>query len=313
MINAEMLNLQIQPLKGGGPMQLTEARMTKTGLETVEGDIQDHFLFAVDATPDIHGDHNFLTQRVQISPEKNLFVSGTSQLALVKPEKRNGALMFHFNEEEIKVPHQTEDDLSRIIPVQLWEFRGKAIEVPIISEWLSDQLKRKVKVARTSGPWNRMSRQNFEKNDNPLRAQDGYPVHAVTWADAEAVFAAIGEPVDPNRFRFQVLLKNVPFRKIHEYQNGFINDVEIRQPKPCGRCEVTGVDQGTGVFSKVKPLAGLARLGVGRWIVSKDEKVHVLGENWLPQGETILKQGDIFQFTDLRTEPLEFEPQKQPR
>lgn len=311
MISAEVLNIQIQPLKGGGPMQLDEARMTKAGLETVDGDIQDHFLFVVDATPDHHGDHNFLTQRVQIDPEKNLLVAGAPQLALVMPERSDGKLEFRFNDQKITVPHRAEDDLSKVIPIQLWEHRGKAVEVPIISEWLSDQLKRRIKVARTSGPWNRMSRQNFGANDNPLRAQDGYPIHAVTWADAEAVFAAIGAPVDPNRFRYQILLNGIPFRQIHDFESAVIKGVNVRQPKPCGRCEVTGIDQERGEFSKVKPLAGLARLGVGRWIINESEKAHVMGENWLPTGETILKQGDIFQFTDLRTTPLQFEPQKQ--
>ncbi len=310
IIEAKVLNLQIQPIKGGGPLQLTEVRMTKAGLETVDGGIQDHFLFAVSAETDHLGDHNFLTQRVQVDPEKNLFVAGTPQLALVQPEARGDTLVFRFNKEEIIVPHQTEDDLSRTIPVQVWEYRGKAIEVPIVSKWLSDQLKRRVMVARTSGPWSRMTRQNFEVNDNPLRAQDGYPVHAVTWEDAEAVFAAIGAPVDPNRFRYQVLLDGVPFRQIHDYSVGVIHDVEVRQPKPCGRCEVTGIDQEKGEFSRVKPLAGLSRLGVGRWIRSETQREHVMGENWLPQGETVIRQGDIFRFTDRRESLLQFEEQK---
>ncbi len=311
MLEARVLDLQMQPLKGSDALKkLPEARMTKAGLETVDGSIQDHFLVAVTAETDEHGDHNFFTQRVQVDPKKNLFVAGTPQLALVQPEQRGDALVFHFQQEEIPVPHLAEDDPSRVIPVQVWEYRGKAVEVPILSEWLSDQLKRRILVARTSGLWNRLARQNFEKNDNPLRAQDGYPVHAVTWADAEAVFAAIGAPVDPNRFRYQVLLGGVPFRQIHDYARGTINDVEVHQPKPCGRCEVTGIDQETGEFSRVKPLAGLARLGVGRWIRSETQKEQVMGENWLPMGETVIRQGDIFRFTDLRETPLQFEAPK---
>ncbi|MFS8159342.1 MAG: hypothetical protein ACMG6E_03855, partial [Candidatus Roizmanbacteria bacterium] len=91
-----------------------------------------------------------------------------------------------------------------------------------------------------------------------------------------------------------------------------INGVRVTQPKPCGRCEVTGIDQQTGQFSRVKPLAGLPKLGVGRWI-RNDDKMHVMGENWLPQGETVIRNGDVFIFTKRREVPLEFEPQKPPR
>lgn len=313
MIEAQVLDLQIQPLKGGSPLKLEEASMKKSGLETVGGDIQDHFLVTVDATTDHHGDHNFFTQRVQVDPAKNMFVAGTPQLALVRPEQRGDRLFFRFNGSEVQVPHKADDDLSNVIPVQVWEYRGKAVEVPIISEWLSDQLKRQVKVARTSGPWSRMSRQNFEANTNPLRAQDGYPIHAIASDDAERVFATIGVPVDANRFRYQVLLGGVPFRRIHDYSAGSINGVEVHQPKPCGRCEVTGIDQNTGEFSRIKPLAGLARMGVGRWLRKDGQKDHIMGENWLPFGETIIRKGDIFRFTSLRREPLQFEASKQSR
>ncbi|MBI4136966.1 MOSC domain-containing protein [Candidatus Roizmanbacteria bacterium] len=308
MLEAKVRDIQIQPMKGGGPLGLEEARITFSGLETEDGRIQDHFLVAVTSETDSYGDHNFLTQRVQVDPNKDLFTRGAPELALARPESRDGTLVYHFDDSnEVTVPDISEDDQNRIIPVQVWEYRGGAIEVPILSEWLSDCLQRNVLVARTSGPWDRKARQNFMKNENPLRAQDGYPVHAINWEDAAKVFEAIGAEVDPNRFRYQVLLEGLPFRRIHDYAWGEINDIHVAQPKPCGRCEVTGIDQQTGKFSNIKPLAGLARLQVGRWIRSEKQKEHVMGENWLPQGETIIRKGDIFMFTELRKSPLDFE------
>ncbi len=175
---------------------------------------------------------------------------------------------------------------------------------------LSDQLKRNVKVARTSDPWDRKARQNYKINDNPLRAQDGYPVHAVAMKDVQAIFDAIRAPVDPNRFRYQILLDDIPFREIHNFDAGIINGVAVFQPKPCGRCEVTGRDQVTGQISMVKPLSGLVKLGVGRWIGPDGQKHQIMGENWLPNGDTLIRRGDVFQFTDLRETPLQFEQQK---
>lgn len=314
MIEARIRDLQIQPFKGGGPLHLETARMTKAGLETVEGEIKDHFLVAVTANPDDFGNHNFLSQRVQIDPKKDLLVPGTPQLALVRPEARDGRLVLNFaGQEEVQDPGERSDDPTKVIHVQVWEYRGQAIEVPVLSEWLSDNLKRNVKVARTSGPWNRMSRQNFMANENPLRAQDGYPVHAISWEDALNIFKALGVDVDPNRFRYQVLLEGFPsFRAMHDYGQVEINGVKVDQPKPCDRCEVTGIDQERGEFSKVKPLAALSRLGAGRWIRPDDEKrkVQIVGENWLPQGETMIRNGDKVVFMDLRDIPLTFEQRR---
>lgn len=308
-IEARIKDLQIQPLKGGGPLKLTEARMTKAGLETVDGRIEDHFLVAVTEELDDSGYHNFLTQRVQVDPKKNLFVSGSPRLALAVPEVKESQLVFKFdNRNEVVDPGEDADEPTNIIPVQVWEYRGGAIEVPLLSKWLSDCLQRSVKVARTNGPWNRGARQNFMENDSPLRAQDGYPVHAITWEDAVAVFQALGAEVDPNRFRYQILLDGLQFRSIHNYAGGEINGVQIKQPKPCDRCEVTGIDQIKGEFSKTKPLAGLAKLRAGRWErPDNGNKVQIMGENWLPLGETIIRNGDIFTFTDLRKIPLQFE------
>ena len=313
MIEARIRDLQIQPFKSGAAMKLEAARMTPAGLETVEGNIKDHFLVAVTSSTDALGYHNFLTQRLQVDPNKNLFVSGTPQLALVRPESRNGRLVLNFGgQNEVEDPGEGNDNPRNVIPVQVWAYRGGAIEVPILSEFMSDNLKRAVKVARTSGPWDRMSSQNFMENNNHLRAQDGYPVHPVSWEDAAAIFQAIGADVDPNRFRYQVLLEGLPFRSIHDYSQVEINGITVYQPKPCDRCEVTGIDQEKGEFSRIKPLSGITKAGAGRWIrPDNGHKVHIVGENWLPQGETIIKNGDIVTFMHLRDVPLSFDKQKQ--
>jgi len=312
VIEAKIRDLQIQPLKGGGPVKLAEARMTRAGLETLDGKIQDHFLVAVTEEVDGQGFHNFFTQRVQVDPNKNLFVPGTPRLNLARPEIKDGKLVLKFDgQNEVIAPAKDEDDAAKVIPVQVWEYKGGAVEIPVLSEWLSDNLQKRVRVARTSGPWDRMSKTNFMENDNPLRAQDGYPVHAVAWEDAVAIFGAINAPVEPNRFRYQVLLQDLPFRAIHNYARGEINGVQIDQPKACDRCEVTGIDQEKGEFSRVKPLAGIARLGAGRWIrPDNGNKVHIVGENWLPQGESVIRVGDSFTFTQVREVPLLFEETK---
>lgn len=309
---AKIIDIQIQPLKGGGSLGIPEARMTTAGLETVDGQIKDHGLVVVTGQVGEQGFHHFLTQRVRVSPKDNLYVPGTGDLALAVPQYENGKLAFVFNgQSEVLDPGEENDDLTRIRPVQVWEYWGAGLEVPVLSEFMSDNLHREVKVMRTSGPWNRMSRQNFMENTNPARAYDGYPVHAVEWGDAEAVFKGIGAETDPSRFRYQVLLNGLGFREIHGYEGGKVNGVGFKQPKPCDRCEVTGRDQETGEFSPIKPLAGFSAIGAGRWIrPDNNKRVHVMGENWLPLGETVIGIGDIVKFTTGRVREIQFEELK---
>ncbi len=309
---AKIIDIQIQPVKGGGSLKLSTARMTKAGLETVDGKIRDHGLVAVSEEAGQQGFHHFLTQRVRVNPADNLFVPGTGELAKAVPKiNQDGKLTFTFNKETIVDFGEENDDQTRIRPVQVWEYWGAGIEVPGLSDFFSDHLNRDVKIMRTAGPWSRMSRQNFMENTNPARAHDGYPVHAVAWRDAEAIFRGINEEIDPSRFRYQLLLDGLEFREMHGYEGGEINGVSFKQPKPSDRCEVTGRDQETGEFSSIKPLAGLAAIGAGRWIrPDSGKKVHVVGENWLPLGETVVAIGDIVKFTERRTRPIQFEESK---
>lgn len=306
-IQAEIIDLQIQPLKGGGPLKLAEARITPSGMETVDGRVKDHSLVVVSDEVDIEGCHNFLTQRKRKDPKINLFVPGDPRLCLIKPDYTEEGLLLRFGGSEVLDPGEEGDYLKYKILVQVWEYRGKAVEVPILSEFISDCLGRKLRVARTSGGWDRMTRQNYLKNDNPLKAQDGYPIHVVSKEDVDLIFEALGATTDPNRFRYQVLLGGLPVRAIHGFEQVVINRMITWQPKPCARCEVTGIDQETGEFSKIKPLSGLSKAGMGRWIKNETEREHVIGENWLPQGKAKVKIGDTVIFRYKNNDRVIFE------
>lgn len=284
--------------------------MTPAGMETVDRKWKDHSLVAVagDKT-DNEGFHHFFTQRRQVDPKKNLFVAGTPELAKAKPETRDGKMYIRFENNEVNVSENEEDNPDRHIKVQVWEYRGVAVEEPELSGLLSDKLHRHVRVARTIGPWDRKARQNFVKNDNPLRAQDGYPVHPIVYEDVEAIYRELEQPFDASRFRYQLMLKGLPFRAIHNYASCMINGVEATQPKPSGRCEVTGFDQNEGGISSIKPMAAIARLA-GRWVRPDEQKDHVMGENWLPKGETIITNGNVVVFEVLRDPRLNFEELK---
>jgi len=304
MPQARIVDIQIQPIKGGGAVKLSRARMTRSGLESMDGRVLDHSLFVVDARPNPDGDHSFITQRTRLVPSLGLHFPGSPKLALIRPSLGDAGLSFTFEgKDEVLDPGPDKDDPARAIPVRLFKYRGQALEVPVLSRWLTEHLGRAVSVVRTAGPWNRMTATYFMENNNPLRAQDGYPVHAVMLGDAEAAFAASGTAPDPNRFRYQLLLDGLPLWAIHDYTQVVVNGVKVCQAKPCDRCEVTAIDQNTGERSMIKPLAGLRPAGSPIWIrPDTSGRTRIMGESWIPFQETIVTVGDTVHFRGRRTD-----------
>jgi uncharacterized protein YcbX len=81
----------------------------------------------------------------------------------------------------------------------------------------------------------------------------------------------------------------------------------VSQAKPCDRCEVPAIDQNTGELSLVKPLAGLRSAGSPIWIrPDTGGRTRIMGENWIPLGETIVSIGDTVEFRGRRP-PLDLD------
>ncbi len=310
---ARVKSAQIRPLKGADSIDFTTVRMTPAGIESVDGVAIDHQFVAVTEEPGSRGFHHFLSLRTQVDPSKHLYAPGEPRLALVKPAYEELSQDFTFgwrepNTEQIAVPREYDPNL--ILPIQVWEHWGGAIEEPVLSEWLSDQLKRNVLVARTGVyPWTRLAKQNYLPNHNPLRAQDGYPVHITLQEDIDEMSRVSGETVPHERFRDQFTLERLPAWSLHDYSAWEVNGVEVWQPKPCDRCEVTGKDERSGELSSLKPLAAVNKLRP-RWINNRGEPKQIVGENLLPQGTTLVVVGDLFIPIALREVPLTFEEPK---
>src|SRR5579884_766883 len=303
MPEARVVDIQIQPIKGGGPLKLGSARITKSGLETIDGRILDHSLFVVDVRLNPEGDHPLLTQRTRLAPEYAMTFPGTPKLALIRPRLNADGLVLTFDgADPIGVPGGDHLDATQALPVRLFRYRGQALEVRRLSQWLTTHLDRDVKVVRTSGPWDRMTSSDFAANENPLRAQDGYPVHAVVRGDVEAAFRARGATPDAGRFRYQILLEGLPLWSIHEHAEAVVGGVRMVQAKPCDRCEVTAINQETGELSDVKPLAGLRQAGSPIWIrPDTGGRTRIMGESWIPLGEVVIGVGDTVHFRGRRS------------
>jgi uncharacterized protein YcbX len=297
--------LQIIPFKSGDAIPVPSLRMTPAGVETLDGQIKDHEYFAVRRDPDKEGIHHFVTQRTHQNPNTGKRES-FRKLALIKPEvAADGSLVLTWNHTNHTKPAENYDP-SKVLPIRIWDYTGLAVEDPLLSEWSSDCSGYDIRVMRTVGPWDRMANQNYLANNNPLRGQDGYPVHPILLEDVSDVSKQTERDIPWNRFRPQVVLTGQPAWSLHNIARGEAGGVEIWLPKPCDRCEMPKIDQETGEPSEIKPLALIDKVRP-RWINQRGEEKILMGENWLPQGTAVLETGQSqFRALAYREEPLQF-------
>lgn len=296
--------LQMAPLKSGGLLELDKAWIGPSGMETVCGSVRDHEFFAVRANPDANGVHHFVSQRSHEVPDQpKARKENFRQLALVKPSFGNRGHEWGWgNPDNQKITVNQPCDEATIRKIRIWDFEGEAVEIPHLTEWIRDVSGYDIRIMKTVGPWDRPVRQNYIKNSNKIRAQDGYPIHAILEADVNAVSAHAGADIPWDRYRAQLMLAGGEPWSLHDVYEGELNGIPIVQAKPCGRCPITGFDQEKGVPSPLKPLAQVDSMRP-RWFNTRGEEEIIFGENWVPFGGAIVQLGDEFKPTSYRVPP----------
>lgn len=286
---ARIKHIAIYPIKSGGRLELGEALLTPTGLETLNG-IPDHGLMLVRGMSDEAGVHKFITQRDnKTKATKTERAQSFAELALIKPQLRDGELVLTWNgQQPFEVPR--ESDPSRVLYVNIWLHTGPAVEVPELSEWAADQLKFDVKAVRTAGPWDRMTRQNYLENNNPVRTQDGYPVHWFPVEDLLELSEKAGAEVPWTRFRPQIVVEGMPSQAVHQVFEGTIAGIPFVDAKPCDRCQIPQINQDSGEVTNIKPLSVLKTYK--KWIKNDGDIGYIFGENMLPLDSGVIAVGD---------------------
>lgn len=303
LTTATIKHLVLYPVKSCAGSEHDVVLLTPGGLETTDR-IGDREWMIVRAKPDEKGVHGFITQRDKREPRDA--TQGLSEMVLIRPE---------LTKESLRLTWQGQDgieisaglDSGESLLVNIWEHTGLAVdqgETP--AEWLSDHLKLAVRLVKAAGPFWRGAKQNYIRNPNTLRFQDGYPVHWFSLESIEELSQIAGEEISWKQFRPNVVVEGIPAQSEHLIQSGTVESVPFVDPKPCDRCSVTGVDPETGRLKNLKPLAILNRYK--RWINDRGELTVIFGENMLPQGTGPLRVGSILEFTEYRNPPLIYGP-----
>jgi uncharacterized protein YcbX len=147
--------------------------------------------------------------------------------------------------------------------VAVWKYRLCAAAAGKEADgWLSDFLGRAVRLVYLDDPARREVDQDFGAPGDRVSFADGYPLLLTSVGSLEALgrwLTEDGHPAVPmNRFRPNVVVAGAPPWAEDRWRRIRVGRVTFRVAKPCGRCQVTTIDQATAERGR-QPLATLGR------------------------------------------------------
>jgi uncharacterized protein YcbX len=254
--------LYIYPVKSLGGIEVNSANVTLRGLE------YDRRWMLVDEQ------HQFLTQRT------------FPQLALLRTAINHGRLnIFELGNPGNIIDLELVPLAGMELQVQIWEDECTAWHInPTIDSWFSEKLNRRVKLVYMPDSSLRQVDLNYARPGDITGFADGYPVLIIGQSSLDDLNSRLSEPVPMQRFRPNIVFTGgTPFEE-DSMSKFHIGDIEFYGVKPCGRCEITTVDQDRGVAGK-EPLRTLSTYRV------KNNKV-MFGQNVICANEGPIQVGE---------------------
>lgn len=295
--NGEVIKLAAYIVKGTGRLEVPEAHLEQSGLRV--GHYGDHEFMAVRAEPDSDMIYHFVSQR----DWKGRKPQWLSSMALVKPvQDVDGIrLTWNYSSDAIDLPYDRNSGRALTVEVQTDICRA-VDQGDELATWFSEHLDFPVRIVKAAGPFYRPARQNYIKNDNTIRFQDGYPIHWFPIESVEELSSIAGYEIPWQTFRPQIVVAGMDAQYEHKVYSGTIAGLDFVDPKPCDRCPVTNVDQNTGDVKVGRAMAPLSRYK--NWKNNNGERKIIFGENMLVLGKGPVSIGDKIVTKSHRTPPL---------
>lgn len=194
---------------------------------------------------------------------------------------------------ELSDIHQ--DDGLEERTVQIWKDQTEAIDQgDAVAKWLSKYLGHDLRLVRRSDSSKRPV-QAEDKNASPalVNFQDGYPFLVISEGSLADLNRRMESPLPMNRFRPNIVVKNVePFAE-DTWKLIKIGDVTFEVDKPCARCVITTTDQITGERGK-EPLKTLATFR----LVNNEA---LFGQNLIHTSPGVIKVNDQVEILKMKS------------
>jgi uncharacterized protein len=199
----------------------------------------------------------------------------------------------------------SEPDGAEMLWVAVWSSKIRAAAAGAeADDWFSDFLGRAVRLVHLDDPTRREVDHNYGAPGDRVSFADGYPLLLTTVGSLDALGRWLIEdghpPVPMNRFRPNVVIAGATPWAEDGWRRIRIGAVRFRVVKPCGRCQVTTIDQATAVRGR-QPLQMLGRR-------RRFGQQLVFGQNMIPDAPGAIRVGDPVQILEQRSNGPSFGP-----
>ena len=235
-------------------------------------------------------------RRWMLIDQEGVFLSQREfpKMALLRPEISSSDLWVRplNNEQEIIEIPLAPPTPSSPIQVRIWnDFCQATLVGPKQDEWFSDFLGTSCRLVFMPDHSHRPVNPKYAHEGEQVSFADGYPYLIIGESSLADLNQRLEEPVPMNRFRPNIVFSGgLPFEE-DQWTNFKIGNTSFRGIKPCARCQITTIDQGTAQVGKepLRTLAQYRRKGNGV----------VFGQNacWMPKNSEAesIKIGDILE------------------
>lgn len=265
--------VNIYPIKSCGGTALDMAQVGERGF------VNDRRWLIVDE------DWRFLTQRE------------IARMALVHPAVDAGCL-------RLSAPDMAGFELlveqgGRRVEVTIWKDSGVGAvdQGDDAARWLSDALKRRVRLVRFADDYRRQVDQKFAPRETDQTGfADAFPFLILSEESLADLNARLDEPLLMNRFRPNIVVRNAdePFAE-DTWKAIRVGEIVIDVVKPCARCAITTTDQATGKRGK-EPLRTLSTYRLG------PKGTPLFGQNAVHRSTGTIRVGDTVEVLEYRYE-----------
>lgn len=237
-------------------------------------------------------------RRWMLVDSQGIFISQREipEMALLLTEITDQHLIIRHASKPIEplfVPLQTPANAASI-RVQVWNDTCDALVVsPTADHWLTETLQSPCHLVYMPDESVRPTDPNYSQPTDMVSFADGFPILIIGEASLGDLNQRLKEPVSMNRFRPNLVFSGGTPYVEESWQTFEIGNASFRAVKPCGRCEITTINQETAARGS-EPLKTLAsyRLAGKRilfgmnvcWNVDHDsEAILKIGDNIRPK------------------------------
>lgn len=160
--------------------------------------------------------------------------------------------------EDLLIPYIPPEPQLRTVTV--WRNVCQALTVAAhVDQWFSRFLQTPCRLVYMPDETRREVNPLFAVNQDIVSFADGYPFMLLGEASLDELNGRLNEtPVPMNRFRPNFVLKGTPAFAEDEWKEILIGETIFYLVKPCDRCQITTIDQDSGVRAGPEPLRQLA-------------------------------------------------------